>query len=147
MNPEPVTPAPNQASEPISEPSIARLVDSFYAKVRQDSELGPIFNNAVGNWDAHLDLLRDFWSSVLLGTAKYKGNPLLAHFPLDLDELHFSRWLALFSETAREILRPEEAALVIDKAEKIAANIRRMIALRDQQLTGNALPIAPNRKP
>lgn len=117
----------------IGEDSIARLVDCFYAKVRRDPEIGPIFNQAIENWDAHLELLRDFWSTVLLGSARYKGNPLVAHFPLEVGEIHFRRWLGLFSETAREILRPDEAAFVSAKAEKIAANIRRMIEMRDQQ--------------
>lgn len=126
--------AATHGSDPISEESIARLVDGFYARVRLDPELGPIFNHAVENWDAHLGLLRDFWSTVLLGTARYKGNPLLAHFPLEVTEVHFERWLALFSQAAREILRPEEAAFVAAKAQNIAANIRRVLAYRDQQL-------------
>lgn len=117
----------------IPEESIAKLVDCFYAKVRKDPEIGPIFNEAVENWDAHLSLLTDFWSTVLRGTARYKGNPLVAHFPLELTDAHFRRWLGLFSETAREVLRPEDAEFVVGKAEKIAANIRRMIAARDQQ--------------
>jgi hemoglobin len=119
-------------NQPIRDESIARLVDCFYAKVRKDPEIGPIFNSAIQNWDAHLELLRDFWSTVLLGSARYKGNPLVAHFPLEVGEVHFRRWLALFSETAREILLPDEAAFVTGKAEKIAANIKRMIELRDQ---------------
>jgi hemoglobin len=118
--------------QPIREESIARLVDCFYAKVRKDPEIG-LFNGAIENWDAHLALLRDFWSTVLLGSAKYKGNPLVAHFPLEVGEVHFRRWLGLFSETAREILLPDQAAFVSSKAEKIAANIRRMLEMRDQQ--------------
>ena len=123
------------STEPIHEESIARLVDTFYAKVRKDPELGPIFNSAVENWDAHLELLRDFWSTVLLGTARYKGNPLLAHFPLAVTEVHFQRWLALFTETAKEVLEPRQAALVAEKAQNIAANFRRVLAYRDQQPT------------
>src|SRR5947209_20629106 len=110
------------AGEPVSvgdqrirEESIARLVNCFYAKVRKDPDIGPIFNEAVENWDAHLALVRDFWSTVLRGTARYKGNPLVAHFPLELAEGHFQRWLGLFSETAGEVLRPEEAAFVVGK--------------------------------
>ena len=32
---------------PLSEDGIHLLVDRFYAKVRQDEELGPIFENAI----------------------------------------------------------------------------------------------------
>ena len=84
----------------ITEMEIASLVERFYAKVRADPEIGPVFNDAVQNWDAHLALLKDFWSTVLLTTGRYKGNPLLAHFPLPIEEKYFARWLTLFSETA-----------------------------------------------
>jgi hemoglobin len=55
----------------ITEMEIASLVERFYAKVRADPEIGPVFNDAVQNWDAHLALLKDFWSTVLLTTGRY----------------------------------------------------------------------------
>lgn len=57
----------------ITEAEIANLVDCFYAKVRVDPEIGPVFNEAVQNWDAHVALLRDFWSTVLLTTGRYQA--------------------------------------------------------------------------
>ena len=33
----------------ISEETLARLVDTFYARVRRDPWIGPVFNDAVGN--------------------------------------------------------------------------------------------------
>jgi hemoglobin len=116
--------------KPITEEQIAALVDRFYAKVRVDSEIGPIFQGAVHNWDAHLGLLKDFWSTVLLTTGRYKGNPLLAHFPLSIEEQHFARWLTLFRETADEELSAPQAAIVARKAELIAMNMRRVLAQR-----------------
>jgi hemoglobin len=60
----------------ISEPMIETLVHAFYARVRQDAVLGPIFDGAIGDgWDAHLAKLCDFWSSVLLGTAREIWEP------------------------------------------------------------------------
>ena len=56
------------APTPITETEIASIVERFYAKVRVDPEIGPVFNDAVQNWDAHLALLKDFWSTVLLTT-------------------------------------------------------------------------------
>lgn len=58
---------------PIAEAEISSLVERFYAKVRVDPEIGPVFNDAVHNWDAHLALLKDFWSTVLLTTAATKA--------------------------------------------------------------------------
>jgi hemoglobin len=114
----------------ITETEIASIVDRFYAKVRVDPEIGPVFNDAVHNWDAHLALLKDFWSTVLLTTGRYKGNPLLAHFPLPIEERYFARWLKLFSETAREVVTAPQAAVITRKADLIAMNMKRVLASR-----------------
>jgi len=114
----------------ITETEIANLVERFYAKVRVDPEIGPVFNHAVRNWDAHLALLKDFWSTVLLTTGRYKGNPLLAHFPLPIEESDFARWLNLFSETANEVMAAPQAAIVTRKADLIAMNMKRVLASR-----------------
>lgn len=113
---------------PITEEEIAALVDRFYAKVRVDPEIGPVFNNAVENWDAHLALLKDFWSTVLLSTGRYKGNPLVAHFRLPIEERYFARWLMLFSETAKEVMTAGHAEVVAQKADLIAMNMKRVLA-------------------
>jgi truncated hemoglobin YjbI len=63
----------------ITDPAIVALVDRFYTKARFDPDIGPLFNSAVQNWDEHLQKLYDFWSSVMLTTGRYKGNPMAAH--------------------------------------------------------------------
>ena len=114
----------------ITEAEIASLVERFYAKVRVDPEIGPIFNDAVQYWDAHLVLLKDFWSTVLLTTGRYKGNPLLAHFRLPIEESYFARWLSLFSETANEVMTASQARIIMQKADLIAMNMKRVLASR-----------------
>jgi len=121
-----------QKENGITEAEIASLVDRFYAKVREDDEIGPLFNEEVQNWDAHLARLRDFWSTVLLATGRYKGNPLVAHFRLPIEERYFGRWLALFTETAREEMSPPHAAIASQKAHLIAINIKRVLASRSE---------------
>ena len=116
----------------ITEAEIASLVDRFYAKVREDDEIGPLFNQEVQNWDAHLALLKDFWSTVLLATGRYKGNPLITHFRLPIEERYFGRWLALFTETASEVMTPPHVAIVANKAHLIAINIKRVLASRSE---------------
>jgi hemoglobin len=112
----------------ISEHEIAALVERFYTKVRVDPEIGSVFNNKVQNWDAHLALLKDFWSTVLLSNGRYRGNPLLAHIPLQIEESQFTRWLQLFSETAYEVMSHAQAAIVTQKANLIAMNLKRVLA-------------------
>lgn len=113
---------------PITEAEISALVDTFYAKVRRDPDIGPIFNAIVGDWPHHLATLKDFWSTVLLTTGRYKGDPMMRHLQLPLDPEHFERWLALFAETAHEVLSPDHAAAAIAKSESIAQNFKAGIA-------------------
>jgi hemoglobin len=112
----------------ITEQEISTLVDRFYAKVRLDPDIGPIFNAIVSDWPHHLALLKDFWSTVLLTTKRYKGDPMMRHLQLPLDPDHFARWLALFAETANEVLTPPVAATVIEKSQRIATNFKLGIA-------------------
>lgn len=113
-----------EAVRPITEDEISTLVDRFYEKVRDDEEIGPIFNTAVQDWNEHLAVLKDFWSSVLLGTGRYKGRPMAAHIPLPIAPKNFRRWLALFEETAHEVLPTELAAMVHGKAESIGMSLK-----------------------
>lgn len=108
----------------IDEDAIRTLVHAFYGRVRRDEVLGPIFNVAVDDWDAHLAKLCDFWSSVLLMTGRFKGSPMAAHArnPAIRDE-HFARWLALFERTAVEVLPAPAAALFVEKSRMIGQSL------------------------
>lgn len=47
------------------------LVDNSYIKVRTNSILGPIFNDAIDDWQDHLEHLTDFWESILFFKNKF----------------------------------------------------------------------------
>ena len=66
----------------IDDVMIEALVDDFYARVRVDPAIGPIFKASVADWEPHLETMRDFWSSVVLMSGRYKGKPIEAHMPL-----------------------------------------------------------------
>ncbi|HXJ00684.1 MAG TPA: group III truncated hemoglobin [Micropepsaceae bacterium] len=120
----------------ISESALKELVHRFYAKARRDPEIGPIFNHAVGDWDAHLEKLTDFWSSVMLTTGRYKGNPTVAHLrQKTLTPAHFERWLALFRETAAEVFAPDVAAAIIARAENIGRSLQLALFYRPKRPT------------
>lgn len=109
----------------VDEAMIGRLAPAFYAKVRQDPVLGPIFNREIADWDQHLARLCDFWSSVLLMTGRFKGQPMAAHARIaDIGPAHFARWLQLFHETAGEVCPPEAAALFRAKADQIGESLQ-----------------------
>ncbi len=108
----------------ITEERISNLVDAFYEKVRLDPEIGPIFNAVVSDWPHHLSLLKDFWSTVLLTTGRYKGDPMMRHLQLGLDRQHFARWLTLFDETAHETFPIETALYIVAKSHSIASSLQ-----------------------
>ena len=110
----------------MNEKQLAVLVDRFYAKVRQDEVLGPVFNGAIADWPEHLEKLSAFWSSVMLTTGRYKGQPMIAHMKhkSTIEPAMFDRWLDLWRETARETLSAPGAAAIITKAERIAESLQ-----------------------
>lgn len=133
--------AHTREASPISEPQISEsmietLVHSFYARVRRDPVLGPIFNAAIHDWDTHLAKLCAFWSSVTLMSGRYKGTPMQAHAALpDIGPAHFTRWLGLFEQTARDVCPPAAALVFVEKANRIAASLQLGIGLARGDLT------------
>ena len=113
---------------------IERLVRAFYARARHDPLIGPVFERHVGDWDAHIPRMCDFWSSVALMSGRYHGQPMVAHLPLPIDTPHFDRWLELFAETAREVCPPAAAALFIDRAHRIADSLELGIAAQKGEI-------------
>lgn len=110
----------------IDEVVLGQLIPLFYQRVRDDAELGPIFNDAIDDWPEHLDKLVAFWSSVMLTTGRYKGNPVMAHLKHKerLTPALFDRWLALWSEATAEVMSPEIAAMLQSKAARIAESLQ-----------------------
>lgn len=112
----------------VDDAMIARLVHAFYAKIRADALLGPIFAKRVGDWGAHLATMCDFWSSVALMSGRYSGSPMMKHLPLPVDGRHFDRWLQLFEQTAAETCPPLAARHFIERARRIALSFEYGIA-------------------
>lgn len=111
--------------ETVNKNSIADMVDTFYAAIRQDQLLGPIFDGVIGdNWTAHLKKMKAFWSSVLLASRTYKGNPMIAHLQLPLlTQIHFERWLQLWGATAAALCSDDVAQVFVERAEMIGARL------------------------
>src|SRR5487761_1439103 len=120
----------------IDEAMIERLVRRFYAKVRNDALLAPIFEARIQDWEPHLQRMCAFWSSVALMTDRYHGNPMSKHLPLPVDAEHFDRWLALFAETACEICPPAAQAHFVERATRIAESLELGVAGRHGVLLG-----------
>lgn len=116
----------------LTDDDLRELVTRFYGRVRQDPQLGPIFEDAVADWDAHIETLTAFWSSIMLKSGRYKGNPFAAHTPFAdrLTPEHFATWLDLWSESARELFPEPLAAALEAKAGRIAESLKAGLLFR-----------------
>lgn len=124
--PNPAKPDGSVMTTEIKADDIARLVPAFYERVRQDPVLGPIFTGAIDDWPHHLDKLQDFWSSVMLTTGRYKGQPMVAHVQhaKQMTADNFARWLELWREVSGELLSPAVAKAFQQKADRIAESLQ-----------------------
>jgi len=111
----------------IDEAYISLLVDEFYRRVRSDSILGPIFEEAIGDrWDHHLPRMKSFWASVALNAGTYSGQPVPAHKKLTrVQQAHFQHWLTMFRSTLEDTAPGAEAvAYFMERAERIAESLQ-----------------------
>lgn len=117
-----------QTETGIDETMIDQLVRGFYARVRDDEVLGPIFAAKIDDWEPHLQRMCAFWSSVALMSGRYHGQPMARHLRLPIDSRHFDRWLALFEKTARELCPPKAADHFEMLAHRIAESLEAGVA-------------------
>jgi hemoglobin len=110
----------------IDEDAVRALVHTFYGRIRDDDMLGPVFGQALeGRWDPHLEKMVAFWSSIVLGAKRYRGNVTQAHQPFGhLSGEHFSRWLALFFDTLDTLFEPQAAFAFAEPAIRIAESLQ-----------------------
>ncbi|GAB3299395.1 hypothetical protein GCM10027511_14600 [Hymenobacter humi] len=110
---------------------IRRLIDAFYALVRRDELLGPVFAARIpdGHWPTHLDTMTRFWTAALLSQAAgYRGNPGAKHMYLPIEQAHFTRWLALFGQTVDAMFAGGNAAEMKVRALKMGEMFQAKIA-------------------
>lgn len=115
----------------IGEDDIEKVVHAFYAKVRLDPLLAPIFATKIKgeDWPDHLAHIIDFWSSIFLKTGRFEGNPMRKHLALDgLTPSHFIRWLSLFKETTDTVLTAEQSHTMHAMAQRIAQSLQMGLA-------------------
>ncbi|RJS22689.1 globin [Corallococcus sp. H22C18031201] len=91
--------------------ALARLPESFYARVSTDPLLGPVFARTSSAHPAHVAL---FLGEVLGGPAHYRGahgghaHMLRHHLEKHLTEAQRRRWVALLLDTADEAALPAD---------------------------------------
>lgn len=100
---------------------VKQLVDAFYAKVREDNMLAPVFNERIQDrWPEHLEKMYRFWQTVLLDEHTYYGAPFPPHAKLPVSHAHFERWLQLFNQVVDELFAGEKAEEAKWRGQKMA---------------------------
>lgn len=122
---------------------IDRLVETFYARIRDHQTLGPVFEKRLsGRWPEHMEKMKSFWSSIAFKTGAYGGKPVQAHVGVEgMNVDLFRQWLVLFSVTLDEIAPGKEARdWFMATAERIANSLTLSLfynpALDDPRLKG-----------
>ena len=122
----------------IDDAFIGQFVEEFYARIRKDDMLGPIFVERIEDWNRHLDRMKAFWRSILHNSGEYSGSPMAKHQAIPgLGENQFAHWLELFYATLRDLEpTPEATELVGMRARMIADSLLTGIAMQDGGLKG-----------
>lgn len=125
---------------PITAEQIDLVMTRFYAKVRKDPVLGPIFNGHIANWPEHEAKIAGFWRNAILFERSYDGNPMRAHMQAgDVRADHFDVWLALFDGVLNDALPNETAAAWSALVHRIGRGLR--MGVQDVQKPAGDVPM------
>ena len=116
----------------IDETQLEALIPCFYARVREDALIGPVFNGAITDWDGNLDKLVAFWLSATLTSGRHKGNPVAVHMKHlgAITPPMFERWLGLWAEVTEDVLPAPTAVALQRKATRIAESLKLALYFR-----------------
>jgi hemoglobin len=110
----------------VDEAFISKLVETFYGRVLEHPELGPVFDARLsGRWPEHMQKMKSFWSSVAFRSGAYGGKPVQAHLGVaNMTPELFPKWLSLFSQTLDDVAPTPEAKIwFMTTAERIAKSL------------------------
>ena len=104
---------------------IENIVKKFYEKAIPDALIGHFFTQIVPiDWDEHIQVVTNFWDSIIFGTSKYARNPMTPHMHLHslskMRKHHFDRWLELWTGTINQNYEGNTAKEIISRASSIA---------------------------
>jgi hemoglobin len=112
------------------------LLRRFYGRVFIDKVLAePFAELRETGLDPHIEVMCDFWETVLFRAGLYHGNALIVHRQLDerhrLCANHFARWLAVWHHTVDEMYAGPAAERAKIQAARIARSMHRRLRGHD----------------
>tara|TARA_R110002094_G_scaffold3676_3_gene11912 strand:- start:274 stop:678 length:405 start_codon:yes stop_codon:yes gene_type:complete len=111
----------------ITRDDIAKVVKNFYADVRNNPDLGPVFAHSIApaDWPDHEAKIVRFWANAILNERDYAGNPMQVHkVQGHVEPSHFDIWLDLFETTLHNTLPHEPAAQFNNLARRIGSSLK-----------------------
>lgn len=110
----------------ITEAGIRRLIPAFYARVRRDPMLGPVFDGIIDDrWPPHIETVISFWLYVTRLDRSYNARNFIPahikHAAIRVDQI--PQWLALFRDTAQDLCPADSAAVLVDIAQRMALSL------------------------
>ena len=104
---------------------LLRLLTLFYNKLLADKSISYLFTDIARiDLPHHLDILVDFWDSILFQNDVYRKNAMQPHMVLHqkspLQKHHFQTWLTYFNESVDQLFEGEKAFLAKERALSIA---------------------------
>ncbi|MFM9945550.1 MAG: group III truncated hemoglobin [Bacteroidia bacterium] len=93
---------------------IELLVSAFYDKLLDD----PITKDKFQNLDikAHLPRIVDFWAFILLDKPGFTGNVFDKHASLNLEPIHFERWIEFWVSSINAMFKGPKSELAVQRA-------------------------------
>lgn len=128
----------------ITAEEIDTVVRTFYARVREDGTLAPVFFQSIPPepdlWVEHEAKIAAFWRNAILFERSYDGNPQRVHVERKaVEPEHFAIWLNLFDEVLKEKLPPELANGWSALAHRIGRGLK--MGIEHSRLEAGAVPI------
>ena len=101
------------------------LLTQFYNKLLADKSISYLFTDIARiDLPHHLDILVNFWDSILFQSDTYRKNAMQPHMILHqkspLLKHHFETWLRYFNETVDDLFEGEKASIAKERALSIA---------------------------
>jgi hemoglobin len=118
-----------------SRDDLDRLLTAFYQHAMTDELLEPVFTASQMVLATHLPRIGSFWEVTLLHEGDYSGRPMQVHRDLvevaGLRRAHFSRWLAIWTETVSTMFSGPVAGKAVTDATRMGAAMARATGADD----------------
>jgi hemoglobin len=101
---------------------VSLFVSKFYDKLLADDSINQHFKEL--DIKSHLQVIVDFWSTILLGTQIYKNNTIQAHKHLQLKKEDFGIWINHFNATLDELFEGDKTDEAKSRAKTIGLTMR-----------------------